>query len=245
MKRFIILTAAALVTIFIAITVIAAGEDESPRRSKRTDAGQKRQEGQVQVKEHEQGDEQIGEQQGDDKPEGHKGKGSYLPADANGIGDPNSVRERAKKYPDLMADLDSIEKGMQKEARRWEKGATEDRIEISEVVMKQIMDELMLIRKYAKKEKADKTLAAIDNVLIRREQNLILVRDDAKDERRKKIREERGFMMRGSSRMRGMNVGNQGAGYDYQRSRYRTKQRNIQDPNQQNQQQQPQQPEQP
>jgi hypothetical protein len=85
------------------------------------------------------------------------------------VGDANEIKARVKKYEGLDSALQQVEKQSQNEEKQWTEMEVENRLELVRAVKAQMKEELMLLRKVALEEKAEKTAAAIDGLLLSRQ----------------------------------------------------------------------------
>lgn len=85
------------------------------------------------------------------------------------VGEPNEIRARVGKFEGLGAALQDVEGKGQTEEREWTEMELENRVELVRAVRAQMREELMLLRTLALEEKAEKTAAAIDGVLLSRQ----------------------------------------------------------------------------
>jgi len=87
--------------------------------------------------------------------------------DAN---DPNAVKAAYQMFAGLEEALEHLNGIAEKETREWMRGKSEDRTNLAKAVEEQIVGELTFIRKLAVEEKAAKTTAAIDGLLMMRKE---------------------------------------------------------------------------
>ena len=90
-------------------------------------------------------------------------------ADANAITDPNAVRAKIEKFEGLSGALSQINTASSDEISKWTLGR-EEKLDLALAVQKQITEELKFLRELAVKEKAVKTTAAIDGILLDRQE---------------------------------------------------------------------------
>ncbi len=88
--------------------------------------------------------------------------------DANAATDPNAVRARIEKFEELSSTLNQLNTASNNETSKWLN--KEEKLDLALAVQKQITDELKLLRKLAVEEKAAKTTAAIDGILLDRQE---------------------------------------------------------------------------
>jgi hypothetical protein len=121
-------------------------------------------------------------------------------ADANVITDPNAVRAKIEKFEGLSGALSQINTASSDEISKWTLGR-EEKLDLALAVQKQITEELKFLRELAVKEKAVKTTAAIDGILLDRQERFKDVIDKLeketeryrrfteREEKRKELRE--------------------------------------------------------
>jgi hypothetical protein len=119
-------------------------------------------------------------------------------ADANAIADPNAVRAEIGKFEGLGEALKQVNIKSGNEIGEWTKGKLDDRLNLALASQKQITAELKLLREIASKEGAAKTTAAIDGILLDRQERFKSViekleKDNRwvieREEKRKELRE--------------------------------------------------------
>jgi hypothetical protein len=97
--------------------------------------------------------------------------------DMNAI-DANSVRARIDKFEGLGGSLEQLSKDSGDEIREWTRGRLDDRLELALAMQKQITAEFKFLRELAVKEGAGETTAAIDGILLDRQQRFKGVIDE-------------------------------------------------------------------
>jgi Fic family protein len=126
-------------------------------------------------------------------------------ADTNAITDPNAVRAKIEKFEGLSGVLSQINMESSDEISRWTLGR-EEKLDLALAVQKQITEELKLLRELAVKEGAVKTSAAIDGILLDRQERFKVVIETLEKEteryRRFAEREEKRREMRERNRER-------------------------------------------
>jgi hypothetical protein len=90
-------------------------------------------------------------------------------ADANAIADPNAVRAEIENFEGLGQALKRIDVGSKDEISKWTLGR-EEKLDLALAVQKQITAEFNFLRELAVKEGAAKTTAAIDGILLDRQE---------------------------------------------------------------------------
>ena len=91
-------------------------------------------------------------------------------ADANAIADPNAVRAKIEKFEGLAEALKQIDEGSRNEISEWTRGRLDGRLDLVLAMKKQITAEFKFLRELAIKEGAVKTTAAIDGILLDRQE---------------------------------------------------------------------------
>jgi hypothetical protein len=84
--------------------------------------------------------------------------------------DANSVKARIEKFEGLGEALSQISTESVGEIREWTRGRLDDRLELALAMQKQITAELNFLRELAVKEGAGEIAAAIDGILLDRQQ---------------------------------------------------------------------------
>jgi hypothetical protein len=91
-------------------------------------------------------------------------------ADANAITDPNAVRAKIKEFEGLGEALEQIDTKSGNEISEWTRGRLDDRFDLVLAMKKQITAEFKFLRELAIKEGAVQTTAAIDGILLDRQE---------------------------------------------------------------------------
>jgi glutaredoxin 2 len=91
-------------------------------------------------------------------------------ADANAITDPNAVRAKIGEFEGLAEALEKINAEGGIEINEWTRGRLDDRLDLALAMKKQIAAELQFLRELAVKEGAVQTTAAIDGILLSRQE---------------------------------------------------------------------------
>ncbi|MGA1980619.1 MAG: OadG family protein [Sedimentisphaerales bacterium] len=91
-------------------------------------------------------------------------------ADANAIADPNAVRTKIKEFEGLGEALEKINAESSSEISEWTRGRLDDRLDLALAMQKQITAEFKFLRELAVKEGAVQTTAAIDGILLDRQE---------------------------------------------------------------------------
>ena len=116
-------------------------------------------------------------------------------ADANAAADANAIRARIGKFEGLEEALSRVSREGGSEIREWTNSRTEDKIDLVQAVQGQVTAELNFLRGLAVKEGAAKTAAAIDGLLLDRQERFKGVIKKLEEEkerlRRRSEREER------------------------------------------------------
>jgi hypothetical protein len=103
------------------------------------------------------------------KPEPKKTADANTVADANAITDPNAVRAKIKEFEGLGEALEKINTESSDEISKWTLGR-EEKLDLVLAMKKQITAEFKFLRELAIKEGAVKTTAAIDGILLDRQE---------------------------------------------------------------------------
>lgn len=133
---------------------------------------------------------------------GEKIIGAKPKAPVNPIADPNKVRATVRKYEGLEEELKDIDKESADEIREWLDNDAEDQTALAREVHEQVRAELMLIRKLAVEEGADKTTAAIDGILLNRQMRFDKLNEKLQEEK-SELRQTRTTRSRRTPRQRG------------------------------------------
>ncbi|MHC4573865.1 MAG: hypothetical protein ACYS76_06995 [Planctomycetota bacterium] len=117
-----------------------------------------------------------------------------LSADLKFLADPNAIETNVKKFEGLEKSVKDVSKAGRKEMREWTQGLAEDSIDLAQAVHNQAIEELVLVRKLALEEGASKTAAAVEALLLDRQERYgkMLNKMEA-EERRMMRRSERGY----------------------------------------------------
>ena len=91
-------------------------------------------------------------------------------ADANAAADPNAVRAKIEEFEGLGEALEKIDTESGDEIREWTRGRLDDRLDLALAMQKQITAEVKFLRELAVKEGAGETTAAIDGILLYRQE---------------------------------------------------------------------------
>ncbi len=91
-------------------------------------------------------------------------------ADANAVSDANAVKSRIRAFEGLERALQSMDKEGQKEMREWTLSDARNRLDLAKAVQEQVIAELNFLRELAVDEGAVKTTAAIDGLLVDRQE---------------------------------------------------------------------------
>ena len=126
-------------------------------------------------------------------------------APANPIADPNKVKDTLANFEGLEKQLEEVDKKSEDEIRQWLQGDTDNKIELTKEAHEQVWAEIMLIREFAVEENAAKTTAAIDGILLNRQERFDKINDRLNDklqQEKKELRRTRSTRTRRSSRQR-------------------------------------------
>jgi len=86
------------------------------------------------------------------------------------LADANAVRSRVKAFGGLGDEVSKLAKGSQRAMHEWTRPPAEDNLVLAKSVNEQVMQELVLIHKVAKEEGAKKTVAAVEGLMLDRQQ---------------------------------------------------------------------------
>jgi predicted RNase H-like nuclease (RuvC/YqgF family) len=110
-------------------------------------------------------------------------------ADANS--DPNAVRAKIEEFKGLSEALEKIGEERKDEISKWTL-SREEKLDLALAVQKQITEELKLLRELAIKEGAVKTTAAINGILLDRQERFKdVIEELEKESKRFRLREEK------------------------------------------------------
>ena len=113
-------------------------------------------------------------------------------ADANAVADPNAVRAKIKEFEGLGEALEKINTTSGNEISEWTRGRLDDRFDLILAAQKQTIAEFKFLRELAVKEGAVKTTAAIDGILLDRQERFKNVIEELeKESKRFRLREEK------------------------------------------------------
>jgi hypothetical protein len=130
------------------------------------------------------------------------------------LADPNGIKSKVKEHEGLEKALGKVSKGGLKEGREWGRGPVEERIELADLVHKQIVDELVFIRQVAVEEGALKTVAATEALLLERQERFEKVFGKFERSMRRAERSGRGRRGRRDTRYRYREPGGNQQAYD-------------------------------
>jgi hypothetical protein len=111
------------------------------------------------------------------------------PADVNIANDPNAILARVEQFEGLEDELRHINMESREEMRQWTH-RTDDKMDLVMSVQQQITTELTFLRQLAAEEEAVKTTAAIDKIMLDRQQRYQDVIEKFERERERLRREE-------------------------------------------------------
>lgn len=128
------------------------------------------------------------------RPERKSTKDTNEPApDVNSVvdsNDPNAVKAAYQMFAGLEEALERLNEVAEKEIREWQ-SKSESRTNLAKAVQEQIVRELTFIRKLAVEEKAAKTTAAIDGLLMMRKERFDETLERMEEIRKREERRER------------------------------------------------------
>lgn len=112
-------------------------------------------------------------------------------AGVKSLADPNAISTKLKQFNGLESALENVNKGGRRETRGWMRDPVEGKLDLAETVNKQIVAEFAFIRELAVGEGAGKTVAAIDGLLLERQERFRKVLKRIETAMRKMRREGR------------------------------------------------------
>lgn len=136
------------------------------------------------------------------RPPSRKWDPNAVIADVNFMADPNAIRGKVKQFRGLEQALKKLDKASRNEYDEWRSCESDedvimDRRDLARAVQKQLIAELAFIRELALEEKATKTAAAIEGLLLDKQQRYakVLMKLETKirkmkDRRRARKRDE-------------------------------------------------------
>lgn len=105
------------------------------------------------------------------------------------LADANAIKSRVQKFEGLDKSIENIISGGMREMRSWDVSRAGDNKDAAVGVQDQAMEELSVIRQLAKEEGGQKTLAAIDLIMLERQQRYEKMLSKIEQERRQTTRE--------------------------------------------------------
>ncbi len=111
--------------------------------------------------------------------------------EADILADPNKIETEIKAFEGLQGELDEFDKKGLDESRQWLQREAGNRLSLAKDNHELIMAELTFIRKLAIEEGAKKTKAAIEGLLLNRQQQFDKLNEKLQQDRREEIRELR------------------------------------------------------
>lgn len=113
--------------------------------------------------------------------------------DVNSIADANAVKSRIRAFEGLEGALERIDKEGKKETREWTLSDARNRLDLAKAVKEQVIAELNFLRELAVDEGAVKTTAAIDGLLVDRQERFgKVIKRMEKESEKVRLRNERG-----------------------------------------------------
>jgi len=114
--------------------------------------------------------------------------------------DPNAIRVKLAGFPDLPKALKAIDANCASEERSWASRRSDNRTTLIRAVARQFADEIAFLKTVAVAEKAEKTIAAIDELAAKRTQRYDVISSGLREERRLALQEAREAPARGRGR---------------------------------------------
>ena len=140
---------------------------------------------------------------------------AFLGGHLDFLADPNAIRTKVNEFEGLEKALEELSERSREEMRGWTSGigpkiridedTLDDRIDLVRDVQYQVLNELVLLREFAIEEKAKKTTAAIEGLLLARRERYESVYDKmqkAEKQIRRRDRDSRTQRTRESDRER-------------------------------------------
>jgi len=100
------------------------------------------------------------------------------------LADPNKVKAAVREFEGLEQELEQVDRKSSNEIRLWMQREADNRIGLAKSAHDQVEAEIMLIRKLAVEEGAKKTTAAIDGLLLSRQERFDRLVEKLQEERR-------------------------------------------------------------
>jgi hypothetical protein len=170
-------------------------------------------------------DDQV-EQQNNDRrgrrPGFESPRGMQSEQEVNLLADPNEIIERVKTFEGLENAIEEVDSNSISEVRKWKQVKNDNRTSLLRSIEKQYQNETEFIKKTAEEEKAEKTKAAIDEMLASRTERFSEVNRELILQRREQRENEQDTQ---NSRSRGRNQATGGRGQTSSRDRRRGAQR--------------------
>ena len=149
---------------------------------------------------------QLRERKPEKKPVSKKTTDANAIADANAAPDANAIRARIEEFEGLGTALRQVTKEGRSEISEWTRSRGSDKIDLVQAVQEQVRAELNFLRELAVEEKAVKTTAAIDGLLLDRQERfkevIAKLEEEQKKQRRRSELEERRARDEGRGRRR-------------------------------------------
>jgi len=124
------------------------------------------------------------------------------------LDDPNAIRARIAAVSGLAVTLKAIDANATSEERGWASRRSDNRTTLIRTVSKQFAEEMAFLKTVAATEKAPKTSAAIDELLVKRTERYGVITAELRDARRLALQE----MRQTASAGRGRSTGRSGRG---------------------------------
>jgi hypothetical protein len=107
------------------------------------------------------------------------------------LADPNKIEAEIKAFEGLERELDELDRKGADESRQWLQKEAGNKMALAKSSHENIMDELMFIRKLAVEEGAKKTTAAIEGLLLNRQQRFDKLNEKLQEQRKEERKELR------------------------------------------------------
>jgi len=120
-------------------------------------------------------------------------------AQVDPLADPNKIQAAISKFEGLQGELDELDRKGADELPQWFQKESDNRMPLAKNVHDNLMEEIKFIRKLAVEENAKKTIAAIDGLMLRRQQRYENVEEKFRQQRMqlRRARTSRGRLRQG------------------------------------------------
>ena len=99
------------------------------------------------------------------------------------VTEPNEIRLKLRSFQGLEQQINQVIGGAQEEREEWlPRGGQEDRLALMDAIRAQLRAELRFLRQIALEEKAQRTVAALDGLLLSRQERFIDISSELEEE---------------------------------------------------------------